>query len=110
MTALDQSRTPERPIPGHYALKLVRGGPDVACRIVELQGLWCVLVAGVPTHAEAQEDWRLCPRIEAVAFYGRRITEAAYDALMNAAAEAKPGEPMADPMKPVRWRDAPSPY
>lgn len=107
---LDQSRTPERPIPGYYALKLVRGGPDVACRIVEVQNLWVVMIGGVPTHSEAQEDWRRCPKIEAVAFYGRRITPDQYDALLTAAAEAKPGEPLASPTEPISWRNSPSLY
>ena len=106
---IDQSRTAEAPVPGFYATRLVKGGPEVACRVVFDQGLWVVLVGGLSTSASAFTDpWRI-PWAERVAF-SRRITEAEYDVLLDAAATAQPGEPAADPLKAVSWRDAPSLY
>ena len=106
---IDQSRTAEVPVPGFYATRLVKGGPEVGCRIVFDAGLWVALVNGVPTHPSAQAaPWRI-PWMERCAF-SRRIGEAEYDTLLHAAATARPGEPAADPLKPVRWRDAPSLY
>ena len=68
-----------------------------------------LLVNGDPTSLRAlDEPWKI-PRMERIAF-SRRITETEYDTLLHAAATARPGEPAADPLKPVRWRDAPSLY
>lgn len=109
MTQINQHRHPDEPSPGHYACRLVRGGPEVACRIIETAGLWVLLIAMEPTHPEAQRDPWKCPRMDWVAF-SRRISTEEYDRLLDAAAAAKPGDPLADPLKPIRWRDAPPPY
>ena len=107
--SIDQRRTADVPIPGFYATKLVKGGPEVGCRIVFDAGLWVVLVSGVPTSESAKaEPWRI-PWMERCAF-SRRISENEYETLIHAAATARPGEPAASPLQPVRWRDAPSLY
>lgn len=106
---IDQSRRPDVPEVGWYATRLVKGGPEVACRIIQAGSLWVVLVGGLPTQEEAEtEPWKL-RMAERVAF-SRRIDEATYDAMLTAAAEAKPGEPLATPDKAVDWRSAPSLY
>ena len=109
MTAIDQHRIPSVPTPGYYACRLVRGGPEVACRIIEADGLWVCLIAMEPTHAEAQTNPWKCPQMERVAF-SRRIDGAEYDALLGAAAAARPGEPLADPRVAVDFRRSPSLY
>ena len=107
--SIDQARRPDVPLPGYYATRLVKGGPEVGCRIVFDEGLWVVLISGAPTSLRAlDEPWRI-PWMERCAF-SRRISETEYDTLLHAATTARPGEPAADPLKAVSWRDAPSLY
>jgi len=106
---IDQTRRPDVPEPGWYATKLIKGGPEVACRIVCAQGLWVVIIGGEATSAIAFENPFDCPRMEWV-MMSRRITQTEYFALLDAAAAARPGEPLADPTQPVSWRRAPSLY
>ena len=102
-------RCAEFPLPGYYRTRLVRGGVDVGCRIVESDGLWVLLINGAATCPAAQRDpWKV-PKMHRIAD-SWTITEAEYDALMHAASTARPGEPAADPSVPVNWRDAPSLY
>lgn len=114
---IDQFRPPDRPLPGWYAARLVKRGPEVACRVVLWEDIdaippqtWVLLIGGEPTCQDARAEPFSIPKMEAVALYGRRITEAEYDALLDAAASAQPGEPLHDPTRPVDWRQAPSLY
>lgn len=100
---------PQSPEPGYYSTRLVRGGPEVACRIICADGWWLCLVNGLPTSERAEREPFKVPRLEWIAT-SRPISEVSYDEMLKAAAAAKPGEPLADPLKPIRWRDAPPPY
>lgn len=99
-------RRPDVPTPGHYAVRLVRGGPDVAARIIEQDGLWLVLLNGQPTSKTAMPGCWEPPWMERVAF-GKAISEAAYAALLDATEGAQPGDPLADPNAPVDLANAP---
>ena len=106
---IDQHRRPDAPEVGWYATKLVKNGPEIACRIIEVGGSWVILVNGEPTQETAEtEPWRL-RMAERVAF-SRRITADQYEAMLTAAAEAKPGEPLASPDQPINWRNSPPLY
>lgn len=100
---------PESPDAGFYATKLVKGGPEVACRIICSEGWWLCLVNGLPTSETAEREPFRVPRMERIAS-SRPISENAYEALLDAAAAAKPGEPLADPTAAVDWRRAPPLY
>lgn len=107
---IDQARRPDVPTPGLYAARLVRGGPEVACRIVLSEGHYVLLVLGHPTHPEANTDpWKI-PMMQSVAMYGRLIDEDEYQALWTAIQNAQPGEPLASPTEPVDFRRSPSLY
>lgn len=95
--------------PGYYSTKLVKGGPEVPCRIVEVGGLWVLMICGAPTTEAAVENPFTDRQMTWVA-RGREIDADTYDAMLTAAAEAKPGEPLADPLSPVDWRSSPSVY
>ena len=100
---------PLSPDPGYYATKLVRGGPEVACRIICADGWWVCFVNGAPTSETAEREPFRVPRMEWIAT-SRPISEVEYEAILTAAAAAQPGEPLASPDRPVNWRDAPSLY
>ncbi len=95
--------------PGHYVVRLVRGGPLVGCRIIETDGWWLLLLNGQATSdAAAENPWDL-PRMRHI-WPAHSIPEDGYDALLAAAASAQPGEPLAQPTERVDWRRAPSLY
>lgn len=93
--------------PGYYTAKLVRGGPSVALRIIEVEGLWVLLLNGLPTSDVAIENPFKLPQLR---WPAHEIDIETYDRLLDAAAAAKPGEPLADPTSRVDWRRAPPLY
>jgi hypothetical protein len=93
--------------PGYFVTRLVRGGPLVPFRIVEAGGMWVLILAGEPTSAEAIDNPFKLPRLH---WPAHEIAEAQYDAMLSAAAAAKPGEPLADPTVAVSWRNSPPLY
>lgn len=100
---------PETPTPGPRKIRRVRGGPFVAARILESDGLWLVLINGEPTCKAARpEPWSV-PQMEWVNF-SKIITEAEYAALIEAARSAPPGHPLADPTAPVNFRQVKTLY
>ena len=110
--AHDRTQTPrpvDRPEPGHYAARLTKGGPLLGFRIIENGGLWCLICNGVVIGKVVTDPWRCHPLMESVAF-SRRITEAEYLRLIDAAAQAAPGDPLTEPGAPVDLASAPPLY
>jgi hypothetical protein len=95
--------------PGYYVTKLVRGGPEVPCRIIETDGWWLLLVCGTATTGAAIEN-PFTDRLMCWVARSDQISEDRYDEMLKAAAAAKPGEPLADPTSRVDWRRAPPLY
>ncbi len=100
---------PESPIAGHYSVRFRRGGPFVACRIVEADGAWLLFVGGDLVGGPETEPWAI-PMMEAVAFARRRISDVEYDAMLSAAAAAPEGDPLTAPGAAVDLRRAPPLY
>lgn len=100
--------TDQRP-PGFYRLRLVSGGPWIAHRIMEADGLFLLLRNGQPTSAAAHADYFAVPGMDRM-IYAREISAEEYAALLAAAAEAEPGHPLADPTQAVDLRAAKSLY
>ena len=89
-----------RPIPGYYKRRMVRGGPWVPVEIrnppdpltgEEMDRSWTdrleAYVNGLP--AELYETWTSC--------YGNQITKDEFDKL----------KPSIDPLKPLDWKNGP---
>lgn len=102
---MNQPLRPDEPTPGCRAVRWVKGGPVVACRIMCADGLWVLVNNGHPSEASAN-GWAI-PGME-WANFSRQITEADYAALLVAAAEAAPQTPLADPKASVDLRRSPS--
>jgi hypothetical protein len=93
--------------PGYYVTRLVRGGPMVPFRIVEDAGKWVLLIRGEITEQGAIDN----PfQFRGLRWPASEISGAEYEAMLKAAAEAKPGEPLADPTQPISWRNSPPLY
>lgn len=110
--AHDRTQTPrpvDRPEPGYYAARLIKGGPLLGFRIVLEDQLWFLFCGGILIGEPHRDPWKAARLMESVAF-GRRIDEAEYLRLLEAAAQAQPGDPLADPGARVNLADAPPLY
>jgi hypothetical protein len=90
------------PEPGHYVIRLVRKGPEVAACITFNDGLWAVIINGTPSVPDT-DPWQV-KGMDRVWPYGRPIDEARYRYLMALKdwAEANdPEHPAANPRTPV---------
>lgn len=107
-----EDRTPrpvETPTPGHYRMRLVKGGPWVPARIMEHDGFWMVMIDGSATAKAASRDpWKV-PQMERVAF-SNAITEAEYASLTEQRAALPEDHPLKDATKPIDMRAAGSLY
>jgi hypothetical protein len=104
MVPLPESpRVSDRPRPGCYLLRLVRGGPRVGAQIMQQSdGMWMVMIDG-EWQGPALDPWTL-PMMERVHFYGRETTpeEAAFRVGVKRWAEIyRPNHPAANPRKPI---------
>lgn len=117
------------PIAGHYATRLVRGGPRVPVRIWYGQAIvggeeqdrapgWFVEIDGRTDRVEFGEDGYRCRvplDVEKVWPHCAKepITEAEYQYLVAHAGWARehsPDHPKAQPRKPVDWLTTPLPF
>jgi len=98
----EPSRSVETPEPGHFVLRLVRGGPQVAARIVhDDTGWWAEINA---TKYPAAADPFEAEGIARIWHYGRRVDVPEYEYRLKLAAWARehdPDHPMANPERPV---------
>ena len=96
-------RVSDRPVPGHYLLRLTRGGPWVAAEIMRHEdGTWSVMLDGV-VQGPSADPWALSA-MEAVHWGGREsyASETAYRlAMKRFAVEHKPDHPAAHPRRAV---------
>jgi hypothetical protein len=110
--AHDRTQTPRPvniPTPGWYASRQTRGGPLLAWRISEQEGTWTLYRNGAVVGQPGPEPWGVSPMMEFVAF-SRQIGEAEYIRMVAAAAQARPGDPLAEPDAPVDLANAPPLY
>lgn len=85
MNAVTQSRDVSQPTPGHFKLRLVRGGPFVAAAISHQMGFWAVWINGEPCGARHPDPWAVdgCgAAMERVWTHGIPIENAEYQALL----------------------------
>lgn len=96
-------RVSDRPVPGHYLLRLTKGGPWCAAEIRrDENGLWSCHIDGVES-GPAEDPWTL-PDLERIHFGGREsyASETAYRlAMARFAREHKPDDPSANPRRPI---------
>jgi hypothetical protein len=95
-------RVSDKPSPGHYLLRLVRGGPWVAAEISLGDDGWTVMIDGA-VDGPAHDPWSL-PNMERVHFYGRPTTieDAQYRIGRKRWAEIyAPHDPAANPTKRI---------
>jgi hypothetical protein len=100
------ARPTDVPVPGFYRARLVKRGPYVACRIMQMDDGWLLLVGGEPTEAAVHVNPWVVRRMESVAMYGDPITAETYDAMLAEAAAAPPGHPLRNPTQPVDLKAA----
>lgn len=99
-------RSTERPEPGFYSARLVRRGPQAACRIVHEPEGWLLMINREPTSAAFLADpWKV-PRMESVAMYGKVITGPEYTALLDQIERSPAGSPLRKPFEAVDLRAA----
>lgn len=96
-------RRADQAVPGHYLLRLVKGGPWVAAQIVQHEdGTWSAMLDGVET-GPAADPWSL-PDLERIHWGGRESnpSETAYRlALKRFAVEQSPSHPAANPRRAI---------
>jgi len=96
-------RVSDRPVPGHYLLRLVKGGPRVAAEIVHHEdGTWSCMLDGV-WSGPAEDPWSLSD-LERIHWGGREsyASETAYRlAMARFAREHKLDHPSANPRRPI---------
>jgi hypothetical protein len=97
------TRRSDQAVPGHYLLRLVKGGPWVAAEIRrDENGIWYAMLDGVES-GPAEDPWSL-PDLERIHFGGREsyASETAYRlAMARFAREHKPDDPAANPRRPI---------
>lgn len=93
------TRVSDRPIPGHYLMRLVKHGPWVAAEIRrDENGRWYAMLDGVES-GPAEDPWSL-PDLERIHFGGRDsyASETAYRlAMARFSREHRPDSPAANP-------------
>lgn len=96
-------RVSDRPSPGHYLLRLTRGGPRVAAEIIRHEdGTWSCMLDGV-VSGPASDPWSL-PDLERIHWGGREsyASETAYRlAVARYEREHKPDSPQANPRRAI---------
>ena len=107
------SRRIDKPAPGFFEIRLVKGGPMVAAQIQhdEATGLWSADIDGEPgaPHADPMQAEHLAR----VWLYGRVVTGADYRyrlALKAYALKHDPAHPAAHPREPVRVNTLSPPF
>lgn len=106
-----QSRRVDQPEPGHFRIRLVKGGPWVAAEIRHVDGAWVALIDGVPKTphpdpAQAEDVFR-------VWHYGERILPHEHQYLIEFAAYVRvhiPDAPEANPTRPIAIGREPPPF
>lgn len=96
------TRRSDTPVPGHYLLRLVKGGPRVAAQIVHDEDGWMVMIDG-KWSGPSRDPW-LLPDLERIHWGGRETTpdEAAYRLAIKRYAETyTPDAPAANPKRPI---------
>ncbi len=94
----ENPRRVDRPVPGHFRIRLVRGGWAVPAMIEESDGLWRATIDG--RVAAWVADPLSCADLARVWHYGREITAWHYQdllALKARAAAEQPGHPCLHP-------------
>ena len=112
-----EQRDPDKPEEGYYALKLVKGGPEVAACIfrVPATGPEHALYAWHAMADDEQlgithEDPQLADGVQQVWLFGRRVSQQEYDFMLARARHAKlhdPQSPWANPRKPLDLKSIP---
>jgi len=104
-----EQRDPDKPEPGFYAVKLVKGGPEVGALIDKVGGFWLAKIeedwVGEPT-----DDPQLADGVQQIWLFGRRITAQEHDFMLARAAYARhhdPQSPWANPRKPLDLKSIP---
>jgi hypothetical protein len=111
-----EQRNPAEPEEGHYAVKLVKKGPEVGAWIVRTsncfseltvedgrQPLWYALVNGEAVGAMC-EDPELHDEVQKIWLFGRKIDKQEYDYLVaryKSYSANWPDHPYANPEKPI---------
>jgi hypothetical protein len=81
MNEITVSRRVDEPTPGHFKIRLVRGGPYVAAAISRGMGFWTVWINGQPGGAPHPDPWAV-PGMERVWTSGTPISAREYHALL----------------------------
>lgn len=100
-------RRSDTPVPGHYLVRLVRGGPWVAAEIRLEGGQWSTMIDGA-WEGPAADPWSL-RSLETVHWHGRETTpeEALYRIGLKRYAELyAPEAPAANPRKAINVNKA----
>jgi len=111
-----EQRDPGEPEEGYYAIKLVKGGPEVAAEIcagqavgVPLVTIWFAKIDG-EISGTFHPDPQLIDSVQQIWLFGRKITEQEYDFMLARARHAKlhdPQSPWANPRKPLDLKSIP---
>lgn len=110
-----EQRDPDHPESGCYAVKLVKGGPEVAAKIwhdkrpEEGVDIWWATTDGGQS-AETHSDPQLNETVQQIWLFGRKIDDLEYDFMLARAAHARqhePNSPWANPRKPMDLRTIP---
>lgn len=102
MSRAEAPRAVDKPEPGYFLLRLVRGGPHVAARILHDDGQWQAIIDGVA--ADPHADPAQAVGVFRIWHGGRRCTQAEYDyrlSLKSWAVAAMPQHPAAQPRQPI---------
>lgn len=97
------------PEPGYFAMRLVRGGPTVAARIVHSEGLWNAVVDGLAYRPAS--DPAAAEMVFRIWHGAEQITEAGYFLMLRQKADAiaaNRNDPAAHPTKKIDLANLPS--
>ena len=112
-----EQRDPDKPEEGYYALKLVKGGPEVAACILRVPSEavehslyeWGARADDEPLGI-SHLDPQLANGVQQVWLFGRRISQQEHDFMLARARHAKlhdPQSPWANPRKPLDLKSIP---
>lgn len=99
----------DSPVPGYYAVRLVRGGVECAAQIIQYDdGHIAGLINGEPVMDGAVDTGRTFPdKLQNIWLFGRPIEKYEYDYLLERLfhyRKTDPSDPRADPTKKVNRR------
>jgi hypothetical protein len=100
-----KSRNVAEPQPGYFLTRLVRKGPLVPAQIRHVNGLWSAVINGQSYSSAA--DPAAAPRVFSIWHSSEEITAAEYAKRLSQSLNAKPGDPLSEPDKPIDLVDRP---